>query len=77
MNHKVVDIDDFLPFKTVEEILAFCNPDDGLIKEKKTAFKQRVYAAGDTSSMSAFVTGIVGAIFDAPLVGTYKWPYKK
>ena len=72
-----MDIDDFLPFKSKEEILAFCNVDDGLYKEKKSAFKERLYAAGDTSSMTNFITGLVTAVFDAPLLGTHKWPYKK
>lgn len=77
MERKVIDIDKYLPFKSTEEILAFCNPDDGLLKEKKSAFKERVFAAGDTTSMSSFVSGIVHALFDGPLIGTHKWPYKK
>lgn len=77
IDRKVVDIDNYIPFKTRDQIIAFCNPDDGLYKEKKAAFKERLYAAGDTTSMSNFITGIVTAVFDAPLLGTHKWPYKK
>ena len=77
MERKVIDIDNYLPFKSSEEILAFCNPEDGLYHEKKAALKERLYAAGDTSTMTNFISGIVNAVFDAPLLGTYKWPYKK
>lgn len=77
MNRKVIDIDDYLPFKSTEEILAFCNPDESLYKEKKAALKERIYSAGDTTTWTSFVNGIVGAIFDYPLLGTYKWPYKR
>lgn len=76
MDRKVVDIDEYLPFKSTADILAFCSPQDVLLKEKKAAFKERIFAAGDTSSMSNFVNGLVTAIFD-PLLGTHKWPYKK
>ena len=77
MDRKVVDIDYYLPFKSTDEIKAFCSSYDGLLKEKKAALKERMYAAGDTSSMANFVNGLVSAIFDGPLLGTHKWPYKK
>lgn len=77
MNRKVIEIDNYLPFQTTEAIIDFCNPTDNLFKEKKAAFKERIYAAGDTSSMSKFITGIVTAVFEGPLLGTHKWPYKK
>lgn len=77
MNRKLIDIDMYLPFQSTEAILNFCNPHDDLFKEKKAAFKERIFAAGDTTSMSAFVTGIVNAVFKGPLLGSHKWPYKK
>lgn len=77
MDRKVIDIDNYLPFKSTAEIIAFCCPEDGLLKERKAALKERIYAAGDTSSMANFVNGLVTAIFDVPLLGTHKWPYKK
>lgn len=77
MERRVIDIDNYLPFRKTEDILAFCNQHDSLYKEKKSAFRERLYAAGDTSSMTNFIGGIVSAVFDAPLLGNYKWPYKK
>lgn len=77
MDRRVIDIDNYLPFRSNEEMLAFCSPQDGFLKEKKAAFKERLFAAGDTSSMSNFVNGIVNAVFHGNLLGTHKWPYKK
>lgn len=77
MDRKVVDIDKFLPFKTKKDIDTFFDQNDGLMNEKKAAFKERLYAAGDTSSTTNFINGIVFAVFDAPLFGNYKWPYKR
>lgn len=77
MDRKVVDIDNYLPFRTTEEMVAFCNPADGLLKEKKDAFKERLYAAGDMTTMANFINGIVNAVFHTSLLGTHKWPYKK
>lgn len=77
INRKVIDIDDYLPFNSTDAIHSFCNRDDGLYKEKKAGLKERLYATGDTSSMSKFIDGIVSAVFEAPLLGTHKWPYKK
>lgn len=77
MDRKVVDIDDYLPFTTTEDILAFCNSEDYLYKDKKLAFKERLFAAADTSSLTNYINGIVTAVFDWPLLGKYKWPYKK
>lgn len=77
MNRKVIEIDNYLPFQSTDEILAFCDPEDALFTEKKAAFKERIFAAGDTTSKAKFVSGIVTAVFEGPLLGTHKWPYKK
>lgn len=77
VNQNVIDIDNYVPFSSVAEIYAFCNPDDGLMKEKKAALKERIYASGDTSSAAAFTAGIVNALFGPALLGTHKWPFRK
>lgn len=77
VDQKVIDIDHYVPFQSTEAILAFCNPNDGLMKEKRLALKERLYASGDQTNMKTFVAGIVTAFFDGPLLGTHKWPYKK
>lgn len=78
VDHKVIDIDNYIPFKTVEDILKFCSPDDGLLELKKAAFRKRVYASGKLWDIGAFAPSIIDAFFeDSPLLGTHKWPYKK
>ena len=78
VDHKVLDIDAYLPFKTVAGIEEFCSPADGLLDLKKAAFRKRIYAASNKKDLSAFAPSIIDAFFDgSPLLGTHKWPYKK
>lgn len=78
VDHKVIDIDQYLPFKTVQDILSFCSPDDGLLQLKKAAFRRRLYASAKMSDVSVFAPSIVDAFFEgSPLLGSHKWPYKK
>lgn len=79
VDYKVINIDSYIPFKTVTDILSFCSADDPLSDLKKAAFRRRLYAASaNKDSISSFVPAIVEAFFDgSPLLGTHKWPYKK
>ena len=79
VDHKVIDIDSYLPFKTVDEILHFCSVEDGLFELKKAAFRHRIYASGGRmADVSSFASAIIDAFFEgSPLLGTRKWPYKK
>lgn len=78
VDNKVVDIDDYIPFQSTEDILSFCSAEDGLLAEKKTALRKRIHACGDQESHYKFVTSLVKTFFEpGPLVGTHKWPYKK
>lgn len=79
VDHKVIDIDSYLPFTTVEGILNFCSGDDGLLEMKKAAFRKRIFASGGRmTEVSSFAPAIVDAFFEgSPLLGTLKWPYKK
>ena len=79
VDHKVIDIDAYIPFNSIEDIVRFCSPDDGLIELKKAAFRRRIYASsGLKDTVSTFVPSIIDAFFDgSPLLGTHKWPCKK
>lgn len=77
MDHKVIDIDHYIPFNSIEDILKFCS-DDGILDLKKAAFRKRIYASGKRQDVSVFAPSIIDAFFDgSPLLGTHKWPYKK
>lgn len=78
VDHKVIDIDNYLPFKSVSEIIQFCSSEDGLLELKKAAFRRRIYAAGRRQGVAVFAPSIVDAFFEgSPLLGSHKWPYKK
>ena len=78
VDHKVIDIDSYIPFKTVEEINNFCSAEDGLLEVKKAAFRKRIYASAKLDSVASFAPSIIDAFFEgSPLLGTHKWPYKK
>lgn len=78
VDHKVIDIDSYLPFKTVSDILHFCSPADGLLDLKKAALRKRIFAKGKIDDVSSFAPSIVDAFFEgSPLLGTHKWPFKK
>ena len=78
VDHKVIDLDNYLPFRTVNDLLQFCSADDGLLDLKKAAFRKRMYASGRQDNLGAFSSSIVDAFFEgSPLLGSHKWPYKK
>lgn len=78
VDNKVVDIDRYIPFMTVKDILTFCSNDDGLLDLKRAAFRKRVFASANMKDLSSFAPSIIDPFFEgSPLLGTHKWPYKK
>lgn len=78
VDHKVIDIDHYIPFVSTADILQFCSAEDGLLDLKKAAFRKRIYASGKMTDVGAFAPSIIDAFFEgSPLLGTHKWPYKK
>lgn len=73
----VVNIDNYLPFKSVQEIVTFCSNDDNMLQYRRAALQKRIYSAGNTKDMKTFLATICDAIFSSDLLGVYKWPLKK
>lgn len=71
------DIDRYVPFKSVSDIVSFISDDDGMLLKKKEAMAKRIYAACDTSSLTNFVTTVANAIFDPVFIRNHKWPTQK
>ena len=71
------DLDKFVPFKSVADILSFISPDDGMLLKKKEALTKRIFAVCDTSSMTNFVSSVCGALFQPQFVRPHKWPTQK
>ena len=73
----VINIDHYVPFKTVEQIASFCSNDDGLLHYRRAALQKRIFAAGDTSNPTKFNSSVCEALFQGEIIGTCKWPFKK
>ena len=71
------DIDRYLPFKSVQDVESFCDPDDGMLTKKKDALTKRIFAACDVSSSTNFVSSVATVLFDTEFIRTHKWPTKK
>lgn len=73
----LIDIQKFLPFKSVDKILAFCSDEDGLLAKRKHALLKKIKAVSDTSSWRNFVGSVTNALFDKKFVIAHKWPVKE
>ena len=72
-----LDIDKYVPFRSLNDVAAFCDTEDGMLLKKKDALAKRIFAASDTSSLTNFVSTVSSAIFDPEFVKTHKWPSQK
>lgn len=72
-----LDIDKYLPFKSLKDIAAFCDTSDGMFFKKKDALARRIYGASDTSSLTNFVSTVSAALFHPDFIKTHKWPTQK
>ena len=77
MENDNFDLDHYVPFKSIKDMLAFCNPADGMLMQRKNALARRIFAASDTSSLTNFVGTVAAAIFDPDFIRTHKWPTQK
>lgn len=77
MDTDYFDVDRYVPFKSVKDIMAFMSPDDGMLLKKKEALCKRIFAVCDNSSLTNFVSTVSAALFDPEFVRTHKWPTQK
>lgn len=73
----VIDIDQYVPFKAVSDIQAFCSNEDGMLSYRRAALQKRIYGASDTSTPAKFIISMCEALFQNNIIGTCKWPFKK
>lgn len=73
----VIDIEKYVPFKTVAEIAAFCSNEDGMLNYRRAALQKRIFGASDTENPTKFTTSVCEALFQGNIIGTCKWPFKK
>lgn len=73
----VIDIEKYVPFKSVSEIEKFCSNDDDMLSYRRAALQKLIFGATDTSTPAKFITSMCEALFSGDIIGTCKWPFKK
>ena len=77
MGPDAIDIDRYIPFKTVASIESFCSDDDGKLSSRKYSLLRRIKAGVNTKDISKFNASLCGILFDPDFMIGHKWPVKK
>ena len=77
MESEGIDIDRYIPFKTVANIEAFCSNDDGMLCRRKHALLRRIQSGVITQDVPKFIGSLCRILFDPDFIITHKWPLKK
>ena len=77
MGSEALDMDQYLPFKSVAGIESFCSNDDGLLHRRKHGLIRRIKSAANTQDISKFNGSLYRILFDPDFVILHKWPVKK
>ena len=72
-----MDLDRYIPFKSVATIESFCSDDDGKLTRRKHALLRRIKAGVNTTDMSKFIGSLCRILFDPEFIVHHKWPVKK
>lgn len=77
MGPETLDLDRYLPFKSIANIEAFCNDDDGMLHKRKYALLRRIKSGMNIQDISKFNGSLYRILFDADFMIHHKWPVKK
>ena len=77
MAPEAMDIDRYLPFKSIASIESFCSDDDGLLCRRKHGLLRRIQSGVITKDASKFIASFSRLLFDPDFVIQHKWPVKK
>lgn len=77
MESEGIDIDCYLPFRSVANIESFCSDDDGMLSRRKHALLRRIQAGTNTVDISKFNASLCRILFDEDFIIDHKWPVKK
>lgn len=72
-----MDIDRYLPFKTLASIDSFCSNDDGMLSRRKHGLLRRIQGGMNTADMSKFIGSLCRILFDPDFIVHHKWAVKK
>lgn len=73
----MVNIDSYIPIKTSDEAILFCDNRDGLLEARKKALQRRIYGASDISNMAGFVGSVADILFHQNYQIAHRWPSKQ
>lgn len=74
---ELIDIDRYIPFKSVASINAFCSDDDGMLARRKHSLIRRIQSGINTTDSTKFIGSLCRVVFDPDFMITHKWPIKK
>ena len=77
MAPEAMNIDRYLPFKSVASIESFCSDDDGMLCRRQHALLRRIQSGVITKDISKFVASLCRLLFDPDFMILHKWPVKK
>lgn len=72
-----IDIDRYVPFKTMAHIESFCSDDDGMLSRRKHALLRRIRSGANTKDLSKFNGSLCRILYDPDFMVHHKWPVKK
>ena len=74
---EAIDIDRYIPFRSVASIESFCSDDDGMLPRRKHALLRRIQAGANTKDVSKFVGSLCRILFDPDFIISHKWQVKR
>lgn len=77
METEGIDIDRYVPFKSLAGIESFCSDDDGMLARRKHALLRRIQCGVNTKDLSKFNGSLCRILFDPDFMIQHKWPCKK
>ena len=77
MGPEAMDMDQYLPFKSLASIESFCSDDDGMLNRRKHGLLRRIQAGVNTKDMAKFIGSLCRILFDPDFIINHKWPVKK
>lgn len=72
-----IDIDRYIPFRSIASMESFSSNDDGLLSRRKYALMKRIQSGANTKDVSKFNGSLCRILFDPDFMVHHKWPLKK
>ena len=77
MGSEAIDIDRYIPFRSLASIESFCSDDDGMLSRRKHALLRRIQSGANTVDIAKFIGSLCQILFDPDFMIAHKWPIKQ